>query len=396
LEDQSLQQLLQKFVENKATPEEIRLLFSHFHAESEDQLMKLIMEGFAIDQHNVSSDNPDQDVLDRVYDRLHNDISVTKNFQRPVLMRRRWNIAAAASIVLAISFGGYFLTHRQNISEFKNDVAPGHNQATLTLANGKKIVLTKNLAGQLAQQGSTSIGVNGQNEIAYTGGSADSNAPDTYNTLSTAIGEQSPYPLVLADGTKVWLDAGSSITFPVAFTGKERSVKISGEAYFEVVHNEAHPFKVIAKDQVIEDIGTHFNVDAYNDEKEITTTLLEGAVKVSVDGATSTVEKAGIMLKPGQKSVLKNNTLDVANADIEETIAWKNGYFRFQNEDIQSIMRKLSRWYNIDVQYSGAIPTEAFYATSSRYKNISEVLTMLQNTKGVHFKIEGRRVTVMQ
>jgi transmembrane sensor len=394
LEDQHLQQLLQKFVEDKATPAEIRLLLSHFHTTSEDELMKLIMAGFAIDQHSAPTVNPDQDVLDRVYNRLDQDIKHAKKEQnRDMPMRRRWNIAAAASIVLALSFGSYSLLHKPNVSEFKNDIAPGHNQATLTLANGQKIILTKHLSGQLAQQGSTLIGVDDKNEIAYTGSGTNSNAADTYNTLSTAVGEQSPYPLVLADGTKVWLDAGSSITFPVAFAGKERSVKITGEAYFEVVHNDAQPFKVVAKDQVIEDIGTHFNVNAYDDEKVITTTLLEGAVKVSVPGASL---QAQVMLKPGQKSVLKNNALDVANANIEEAIAWKNGYFRFENEGIQSIMRKLTRWYNIDVQYSGTIPDETFYATSSRYKNISEVLTMLQNTKGVHFKIEGRRVTVMQ
>jgi len=394
LEDQNLQQLLQKFVDNKATPGEIRLLLSHFHTTSEDDLMKLIMAGFAIDQHRAATDNPDQDVLDSVYSRMQHELGFTKKGHRPVRMWRRWNIAAAASIILAITFGGYFLTHRQNVSEFKNDVAPGHNQATLTLANGQKITLTKNLSGQLARQGATVIGVNDKNEIAYTGSGTDNNATDIYNTLSTAVGEQSPYPLILADGTKVWLDAGSSITFPVAFAGKERSVKITGEAYFEVVHNDAQPFKVIAKNQVIEDIGTHFNVNAYNDEKVITTTLLEGAVKVSIPGTQA--EQAQVILKPGQRSVLKNNMLDVGNANIEEAIAWKNGYFRFENEGIQSIMRKLSRWYNIDVQYSGTIPDETFYATSSRYKNISEVLTMLQNTKGVHFKVEGRRVTVMQ
>jgi transmembrane sensor len=313
-------------------------------------------------------------------------------------VRTLWpRIAAVASIVLAMSFGGYFLVHKQQgVSYFKNDIPPGHNQATLTLSNGQKIILTKGLSGNLAQQGNTVIGVNNQNVIAYTAGGANAGAPIAYNTLSTAIGEQSPYPLVLADGTKVWLDAGSSITFPVAFNEKERVVKVTGEAYFEVAHNDAHLFKVIVKDQIVEDIGTHFNINAYNDEKAITITLLEGAVKVYTADVVNQNEQAGVLLKPGQQSVLKNNVWNVTNADTEETIAWKNGYFRFDNENIQEVMLKLSRWYNIDVQYDGPISDETFYATSSRYRNISEVLTMLQETKGVHFKIEGRRVTVMQ
>jgi transmembrane sensor len=308
-------------------------------------------------------------------------------------------IVAAASIILAVSFSGYFLLHTTQLQQtayYKNDIPPGHNQATLTLANGKKIILTKGLSGKLAQQGNTLIGVNSQNAVAYTATGANANLPAAYNTLSTAIGEQSPYPLVLADGTKVWLDARSSITFPVVFNGKDRIVKITGEAYFEVAHNNDHPFKVTVKDQTIEDIGTHFNINAYTDEKVIKTTLLEGAVKVSAPASSSPSIKTGVKLKPGQQSILNNNTLNVANADIEETMAWKNGYFRFNNEKIESIMRKLSRWYDIDVQYSGIIPDEEFYATSSRYRNISEVLTMLQKTKGVHFKVEGRRVTVMQ
>jgi len=392
LETQSLTQILQKFVENKASPEEVRWLFSHFHTESEDQLMKLIMDGFAIDQHDNQPADADHVALDRVYDRLQNHIGFADH--KPIYKpgRKIWKFAVAASIIAVASFGGYFLLDRHPESQtayFKNDISPAHNRATLTLADGKKIILTKGLSGQLAQQAKTSIGINGQSAITYT--STGNTGTIAYNTLSTATGEQSPYPLILADGSKVWLDARSSITFPVAFSGKQRVVKITGEAYFEVFHDNARPFKVIVKNQTVEDIGTHFNISAFDDDKAITTTLLEGAVKVIVPAAP-----AGVLLKPGQQAVLNGSTLQLANADVEESMAWKNGYFRFNNEDIQSIMLKLSRWYNIDVAYDGAITTEKFYATSSRSKNISEVLNLLQKTKGVHFKIEGRRVTVMQ
>lgn len=317
----------------------------------------------------------------------------------PAKIRTIWpRIAVAASIVLAISVGSYFMIYKnhEEVPYFANDILPGRNQATLTLANGQKIILTMGLSGQLAQQGNTTIGVSSQNAITYTTSGADTHSAVTYNTLSTAVGEQSPYPLVLPDGTRVWLDAMSSITFPVSFKGKDRTVKVSGEAYFEVVHNDAQPFKVILKNQIVEDIGTHFNISAYDDGSETTTTLLEGAVKVSLSGTVPHGSRQELLLKPGQQSVLKGNSLSAVDVDPQEAIAWKNGYFRFNNENIRSVMLQLSRWYDIEVQYLGPVPDEKFYATSSREKNISEVLTMLQKTKGVRFKIEGRRVTVMQ
>jgi len=333
----------------------------------------------------------------QTFNQVWSDLESTYIYPKTIKLWPR--IAAAASVILALSFGGYFLLHKQRAEQtayFKNDIPPGHNRATLTLANGEKIILTKGLSGQLAQQANTLIGINSQNTIAYTVAGKNVNKTVDYNTLSTAIGEQSPYPLVLADGTKVWLDAKSSITFPVAFTGKEREVKITGEAYFEVIHDSAHPFKVAVKDQIVEDIGTHFNINAYDDENTVRTTLLEGSVKISVPASSSALMKDGIMLNPGQQSVMNNVTFNIANSDIEKVMAWKNGYFRFNHDKIEDIMRELSRWYNIDVQYSGTRPDEKFYATISRNRNISEVLVMLENTKGVHFKIEGRRVTVMQ
>ncbi|WP_158797265.1 FecR family protein [Pedobacter sp. L105] len=335
---------------------------------------------------------------DKIYAVLYDRIQETKELGNKKHVLLRWT-AIAASILFFLSFGAYFLVNKKEqlqIAHYKNDILPGHNQATLTLANGQKIILGKGLSGTLAQQGNTLIVINGKNTISYNAMDKKANVAISYNTLSTVVGEQSPYPLILADGTKVWLNAKSSITFPVAFTGKERMVKITGEAYFEVAHNSAHPFRVIVKNQTVEDIGTQFNINAYDDENVIKTTLLEGAVKVFVPTASTSARKDQVLLKPGEQAILNHDEFNVANADVEETMAWKKGYFRFNNENIQSIMRKLSRWYDIDVQYTGTISDEKYYATSSRYKSISEVLKMLEKTKGVHFKIEGRRVTVMQ
>jgi len=332
---------------------------------------------------------------------LEHRINAQIKTQYPVIVTKRlWTrFVAAASIIFCTSIGGYLLLHKQHLEQtvsYKNDILPGHDQATLTLANGNKIILTKGLSGVLAQQGNTSIGVNGQSAISYIANAKKTSLSVAYNTLSTTVGEQSPYPLILADGTKVWLDAKSSITFPVVFTGKDRIVKITGEAYFEVAHNSAHPFKVAVKNQIVEDIGTRFNINAYDDENVVKTTLVQGSVKVSVPTSSLSALKAGVKLNPGQQSILNSNGLNIDNANIEETVAWKNGYFQFDNENISSVMRKLSRWYNIDVQYSGTISNEKFYATSSRYKNISEVLKMLEKTQGVHFTIEGRRISVIQ
>jgi transmembrane sensor len=302
-------------------------------------------------------------------------------------------IVAAASIILCFSFGGYFLLHERpepKVARNKPyDIAPGRNQATLTLANGQKILLTKGLNGKLAQQGNSVVQVNSGNAIAYTvnsGNPADRKVE--YNTLSTKNGEQSPYPLVLSDGSKVWLNAGSSVTFPTAFYGKDRMISITGEAYLEVVHNAVKPFQVSVKDQIIQDIGTHFNINAYDDEKVIKTTLLEGSVKVSKNNLS-------VILKPGEQSQIRASSPNIKiirDANIEETIAWKNGYFRFKDEKIESVMRKLARWYDVDVQYQGPVSNEEYNGTIARIKNISQVLKMLGATNTVQFKVEGRRV----
>jgi transmembrane sensor len=303
----------------------------------------------------------------------------------PLKKQHLWpRIAAAASIVLALSAGGYFLLHKpqpktETARLIKNDIAPGHNQATLTLAGGKKIILTKGLSGTLAKQGQTIINAT-KNNIIYN---AKNKTGDqfSYNTLTTARGEQSPYPLVLADGTKVWLNAESSITFPTAFNQKERIVKVTGEAYFEVAHNAKQPFKVQTAGQTIEDIGTRFNVNAYTDESATRTTLIEGVVKVNRK-----------LLAPGQQCDGKT----VKQVNASQSIAWKNGDFDFDDDKITTVMRQLARWYDVDVQYEGNLTTEGFNAQISRRQNISVVLKALERTNGVRFKIEGRRVTVMQ
>jgi ferric-dicitrate binding protein FerR (iron transport regulator) len=220
----------------------------------------------------------------------------------------------------------------------------------------------------------------------------DQDKPDAAgkNTLSTARGET--YRVRLPDSTAVWLNAASSLKFPVSFSGKKtRSVELSGEAYFEVFEDKAHPFVVRTDQQEVRVLGTHFNVSSYPDELYASTTLVEGAVNVS---RPALPDAKTILLKPGQRSLLRSGNLEVSNVDTQEAIAWKNGDFMFKNEHIESIMRKLSRWYDIEVSYEGDMSDLIFIGVVSRSKNISAVLKIMESTGNIHFKIEGRRVTI--
>ena len=324
--------LISKYLRDEATPEERLLVEQWFQKDLENS------------DHTPSHEKIEA-AEQRMKAHLMNYIGAQPAEAKVI---RLWpRIAAAASIILALSAGGYIILHQKHAKPetaqfIKNDIAPGHNQATLTLSGGKKIILKKGLSGTLAIQGQTIINVT-RNNITYH---ADKTGDQvSYNTLTTALGEQSPYPLVLADGTKVWLNAESSITFPTAFNQKDRIVKITGEALFEVAHNANKPFKVLTDKQIIEDIGTQFDVNAYSDEPARKTTLLEGAVRV-IDNGSQTV-----VLKPGEQSVLTVNNLKVEQANIVKAVAWKNGEFRFSDDNIETIMRQFARWFEIDVSY---------------------------------------------
>ncbi len=316
---------------------------------------------------------------------------------------RLWQIVGvAAAVIVSILFAVWFNTGNfEGMKHGKDDVAyndirPGKNTATLTLANGKKIILSDALTGKLAEEAGVSISKAGNGQLIYEikelpGNSGGVEAAKV-NTLSTARGET--YEVVLPDKTHVWLNAASSITYPSSFAAlKERKVQLTGEAYFEVSKNKRQPFVVATEDQEVTVVGTHFNLNNYADEDATRTTLLEGSVQV---GLRKGVDRSSVMLKPGQQSRVEGEKLEVTEADLDGVMGWKNGYFRFNDENIESIMRKLSRWYDIDVRYDGRIPTEGYSGKISRYKNISQVLKMLDYSQTMHFKIEGRRVTIMQ
>lgn len=310
----------------------------------------------------------------------------------PKATYKLWPRIAVAVAVATIIFGaGLFYFTNQNLKTEQGiallqDVAPGKMGATLTLSNGKKILLADAQTGQLASESGIQISKSADGEIVYKAVSALVQGANELNTLQTMRKEQ--VQIQLPDGTQVWLNSESSLTYPATFTGKqERSVKLTGEAYFQVAKDKSHPFKVRTSKQEVQVLGTHFNINAYADEPIVKTTLIEGSVKLSAD-------RAVVIIKPGEEAALTGNQFKISEADLGEALSWKNGDFVFNGERIESIMRKLARWYDVDVIYDGLVPEDEFYAEISKFRNISQVLAQLENTKGAHFKIEGRRVIV--
>jgi transmembrane sensor len=272
-------------------------------------------------------------------------------------------------------------------AKYAHDLPPGKNNATLTLADGHSIVLDSAVNGRLAQQGNAKVvKLNGQ--IAYTNsGNAQGDETIMFNTISTARGNQ--YQLTLSDGSRVWLNAASSLRFPTAFKGKERRVELTGEAYFDIAKNAAMPFKVQAGSGEIDVLGTHFNVNAYADEPSVKTTVLEGAVAVKK-------ELSRQLLAPGQQAEFspKGSISLSENVDVTRETAWKDGFFWFNNTDIRTLMRQVSRWYDVEVEFQGNITDDGFTGKVSRNVPLSKLLNVLEQYE-IHFKIEGKKIIVL-
>ncbi len=312
-----------------------------------------------------------------------------------------WTAAAAAIVILLV--GGYLLRQPGDLKEIaaaknkiiplENDAAPGGNKAVLTLSDGSQIILDSANDGMIAKQGNVKVIKLNTGQLAYTDQGISSKEMQ-YNTITTPKGGQ--YKIVLSDGTETWLNAASSIRYPVAFTGSTREVEVSGEVYFEVTKNAKQPFIVrkMNGDATIQVLGTHFNVNAYDDENEIKVTLLEGSVKVKSETGSQPSEA---VIKPGQQAILTHDSrLTTLNSvDLDEVMAWKNGKFDFgEKANIEDIMRQLARWYDVEVEYKGKI-TQQFWGSISRNVNASQVFKILEATGGATFKIEGKKVIVM-
>ena len=334
---------------------------------------------------------PTDEKVENFFQKALVQINLDKSPVRVIPMNRWW---AAASILLLLSVGTYFFTTKKSekdipsIAQTKlnNEIAPGGNKATLTLSDGSNIILDSVQNGLLSNQGNAQVSKTDNGKLVYENKTGEVVAVQ-YNTISTPRGGQ--YQLTLADGSQVWLNAESSITFPTSFSGNQRQVKITGEAYFEIAHDADKPFHVNVNEMDVKVIGTHFNVNAYKDEAEIKTTLLEGSVQVTYN------EQAKI-ISPRQQLILNNKSGKMVvekNINIDEIMAWKNGKFYFNEANIQLIMKQVSRWYNVDVEYKGEV-NKLFEGTISRQVSVEDIFKILSATGGVHFAIEGRKIIV--
>lgn len=316
----------------------------------------------------------------------------------PFYKRKVFRIAAAILVITSLGLVTIYNgrdkpknnTASNEAAPATDVAAPKINRAVLTLTSGQKIVLDSTGNGTLAMEGNVSVVKKESGLIVYEG----ENDEMAYNTLSVPRGSR-PLKLALADGSMVWLNVASSITYPVSFTGKERKVEISGEAYFEVAKNSAIPFivKKSNSDMEVRVLGTHFNINSYDDEQQIKVTLLEGSVQTYSNGQSA-------ILKPGEQASLshssqKSQSIPVLTADLEEVMAWKDGRFYFEGSDMKTIMRQLEKWYDVELQYEAEIKY-SFVAKISRDVNVSEVLKIFELTDLVHFRIEGKKITIVK
>ncbi len=306
-------------------------------------------------------------------------------------VKQLWTrIAAVASLFLICTIGLYYLnkTGLADTSALlvkQNEIKAGSNNATLTLGNGKKIILSTAVNGKLAHDAGVVITKAADGMLVYEISAHNRQDNLQTNTLSTEKGEQ--YQVRLPDGTKVWLNAASSLKYPSSFSQtKERRVELNGEAYFEVAKDKAHPFVVSTAQQSIEVLGTHFNVNSYIDEEITKTTLLEGAVKIN----------GSVLLKPGEEAVLaKSGSLAIHSVDTENAVAWKNGLFIFEDETLKTAMNKIARWYNVEIQYQDDnLKLLTVGGSISRFDKVSEVLNFFGKAGNIQFDIKGRTIII--
>jgi len=368
--------------------EELKKLFKKYHEGRCTEEEKALLEAWYLEFNEY-----DLDISPSRIKAIGNRIFRKLPGNHTVFIKIGVRLAAAAiliGIMFTITLMLWLPQHKPVKVAMATDIAPGTSTAILTLSNGEKINLSKAANGQVATQSGIQILKTAKGQITYKKAGDSANA-DEVQTNNITVPRGGQWQLVLPDGSKIWLNSATSFSYPSTFVKqKERIVQLRGEAYFEVAKDNSHPFIVKTDKQTVEVLGTHFNINSYPDEPSVKTTLAEGRVKVSGNNGKT------IVLIPGQQSILTNGLITVAEADIEEALAWKNGYFRFNDENLQSTMRKLSRWYNIDVRYGPDISTDGMNGKVSRYKNISQVLKALEATKTVHFKVEGRRVTVLK
>lgn len=377
MEKQDFLKLLDRYLEGNVSAEERQLLYKYYNSFQETDNWNEALMG---DERLIENDN---------LETLTNRITALKTPIKRIITWRK--LAVAASIIVVVSIGGYFAFFNNETEKApvqavstKDVAAPTTNRAMITLANGEKIFLDNTNNGMLGTEGTVKIVKLENGNIIYE--RQHNTTEVSYNTIVNPKGSR-VQTLVLTDGTQVWLNAGSSLRYPTAFIGSERKVELTGEGYFAVVHNEKMPFKVLANGVEIEDLGTEFNVNSYDDEPEIKVTLVNGLLQVKKQGS----EKRII---PGQQLKITDVIKLVQNVNLDNELAWKNGFFAFREADIKAVMRQLARWYDIEINYEGTIYQETFSGSIGKDLSLKDVLDGLTRMK-LKFRIEGNKVTIL-
>lgn len=369
-------EILAKYRQHKSSLEETRFLETYYNM-------------FDVNEDLINDEN------ESLFSELKEDIKakIDQRIAGPKLKKLSYGwIKYAAAVLLLASVSIYLFSYQQKsdpIAQMDRAVSPGGNDAILTLANGKKIVLNDAAKGEISKQPGISVSKSKDGELIYTvvSSGGDELSENTYNTISTPKGGK--YAIILSDGTKVMLNSASSMTFPTSFNAADRRVELTGEAYFEVAKDKNKRFRVISGLQTVEVLGTHFNVNAYGDEQTIKTTLLEGAVKVFT-------AKKSVLIEPGEQAVLNKadeNSMAKHLVNINKETSWINGIFSFEGDDLKSVMRQVARWYDVNVIYEGPISEEKYFGEISRSSKLSEVIKILE-LNNVNFDVAGKTIKV--
>lgn len=398
---ENIKEIARRFLNGTATEAEAARLHQWYDAWADEETI-------------IQTDTEDPAIIEaRMLSRMLEQMREKDPAPAPVVTlpkRRWWKPAVAAAVVIALGFT-LFLWQQKYIHKTGGAVAaidslsitPGIDKALLILADGRQLVLDTTATGIVSKQGNTNI-INDNGQLSYTGTNGQQEETTYYNTVKTGSGNQ--YQLVLPDGSHVWLNAASTLRFPTRFNGKERVVELTGEGYFEITKNASMPFHVQVKKMEVEVLGTHFNVNAYDDEGAIKTTLLEGSVKVvkresafakaSADKSANGKENS-VLLKPGEQAALAgpHSPLTINHSpNTDEVVAWKNGFFQFTDAPITTVMRQVARWYNVEVAYRGNVQQEIFSGTIPRTASITQLIKILELTKTVKVSIEGRKLMI--
>jgi transmembrane sensor len=382
--------LIETYLNNTASPEETEELFNWYKSEASGEI-----------EWVLGDDEDEESLKSTIFSKIIDEGQIRNKRSGRTLFN---SLSIAASLLVLVAVALYFYSPRVNDSPTVSkgiarakakDVLPGGHKAILTLADGRKIVLDDSKTGVVINQNGINIHKNSSGIIEYTltnhdndiSTNATGGVKTVYNTIETPVGGK--FQLNLADGSKVWLNSASSLRFPVIFTNETREVELKGEAYFEVSKDIHRKFSVRSGNQSVEVLGTHFNINAYTDEPAITTTLIEGKVRVI---ELNTRESQ--ILKPGEQSRVDRNIRIQRAADTQTEVAWKDGYFYFENAPIETVMRQLGRWYGVTTKYEGMLPRQHFAGAISTSLTLLEVLEILEKSN-VHFRLEGKEVIVM-